>query len=154
MTDAPRVASRTRPRPSAPGAVDDGPTDDLTAVLDDTRSHRSTIGCIVLASDRASSITDAIAALLTQTRVPDVIHVVVGDASDATVEIASDLSGPHELHTELGTQFTEVFVHDIGAEPGGRAGALNYGYFLVEGCDYLLSVDGDAVAHPRAVERL
>lgn len=154
MTDAPRVASRTRPRPSAPGAADDRPTDDLTAVLDDTRSHRSTIGCIVLASDRASSITDAIAALLAQTRVPDVIHVVVGDVSDATVEIASDLSGPHELHTELGTQFTEVFVHDIGAESGGRAGALNYGYFLVEGCDYLLSVDGDAVAHPRAVERL
>ncbi|MGN7186263.1 glycosyltransferase [Microbacterium enclense] len=153
MTDAPRVPSRTRPRPSAPGA-DDQPADELTAVLDDTRPHRSTIGCIVLASEHASSIAAAIAALLTQTRVPDVIHVVVANSSDATVEIASDLSGPHELHTELGSQLTEVFVHDIGADSGERAGALNYGYFLVEGYDYLLSVDGDAVAHPRAVERL
>ncbi|MDQ1137941.1 biofilm PGA synthesis N-glycosyltransferase PgaC [Microbacterium sp. SORGH_AS 1204] len=154
MTDAPSVTSRPRPSPSCPAAEHDRHVDELTAVLSDTNVHRSTIGCVVSVSDREASIAGALAALLAQTRVPDVIHVIVGDSSDATREIASELSGPHELHTELGTQCTEVFVHDIGDNPGLRAGALNYGYFLVEGCDYLLSVDGGAVAHPRAVEDL
>jgi cellulose synthase/poly-beta-1,6-N-acetylglucosamine synthase-like glycosyltransferase len=128
--------------------------DEFAAVLEDTSVHRSTIGCVIPAYNEEASIAGVIEALLGQTRVPDVIHVVVNNTSDATVKIASAYSGPHELRTDLGEQFTEVFVHDIGKNPDKKVGALNYGYALVEGYDYLLGVDGDTVADVRAVEYL
>lgn len=138
------------------GAAEDehGFADDFAAVLENTSVHRSTIGCVIPAYNEEESIADVIEALLAQTRVPDVIHVVVNNTSDATVKIASEYSGPHELHTELGEQFTEVFVHDIGKNPDKKVGALNYGYSLVEGYDYLLGVDGDTIADNKAVEYL
>lgn len=117
-------------------------------------ADRATIGCVIPAFNEQASIAEVIESLLSQTRVPDVIHVVVRDTSDATVEIASKYAGPHELVTELGAQFTEVFVHDIGRNSGKKVDALNYGYTMVEGYDFLLGVDGDAVAGAKAVERL
>jgi cellulose synthase/poly-beta-1,6-N-acetylglucosamine synthase-like glycosyltransferase len=131
-----------------------GFAEDFQAVLDDTSVHRSTIGCIIPAYNEEESIADVIQGLLGQTRVPDVIHVVVNNTSDATVKLASQFAGPHEIVTELGEQFTEVFVHDIGKNPDKKVGALNYGYTLVEGYDYLLGVDGDTVADAKAVEYL
>ncbi|GAA5035504.1 glycosyltransferase [Microbacterium fluvii] len=131
-----------------------GFADDFSSVLENTTGHRSTIGCVIPAYNEEESIAAVIQSLLDQTRVPDVIHVVVNNTSDATVKIASDFSGPHEITTELGEQFTEVFVHDIGKNPDKKVGALNYGYALVEGYDYLLGVDGDTIADPRAVEYL
>ncbi len=80
--------------------------------------------------------------------------MVVNNTSDQTVALASQYAGPHEITTELGEQFTEVFVHDIGKNPDKKVGALNYGYSLVEGYDYLLGVDGDTIAEARAVEYL
>lgn len=135
-------------------AEEHGFADDFAAVLEHTSVHRSTIGCVIPAYNEEESIADVIEALLAQTRVPDVIHVVVNNTSDATVKIASEYSGPHELQTELGEQFTEVFVHDIGKNPDKKVGALNYGYSLVEGYDYLLGVDGDTIADTKAVEYL
>jgi biofilm PGA synthesis N-glycosyltransferase PgaC len=131
-----------------------GFADDFASVLDDSTAHRSTIGCIIPAYNEEESIAAVIQSLLDQTRVPDVIHVVVNNTSDATVALASAFAGPHEITTELGEQFTEVFVHDIGKNPDKKVGALNYGYALVEGYDYLLGVDGDTVADRRAVEYL
>ncbi|GAB2707343.1 cellulose synthase/poly-beta-1,6-N-acetylglucosamine synthase-like glycosyltransferase [Microbacterium marinum] len=128
--------------------------DDFASVLENTSVHRSTIGCVIPAYNEAESIADVIRSLLEQSRVPDVIHVVVNNTSDDTVAIASEFSGPHEVETELGLQFTEVFVHDIGKNPDKKVGALNYGYALVEGYDYLLGVDGDTTADRRAVEYL
>lgn len=128
--------------------------EDFESVLDETSVHRSTIGCVIPAYNEEESIGDVIAGLLRQTRVPDVIHVVVNNTTDATVKIASQYAGAHELETTLGPQFTEVFVHDIGKNPDKKVGALNYGYTLVEGYDYLLGVDGDTVADDRAVEYL
>ncbi|MFM2721102.1 glycosyltransferase family 2 protein [Microbacterium mcarthurae (nom. nud.)] len=128
--------------------------DDFASVLEHSTVHRSTIGCIIPAYNEEESIAQVIEALLGQTRVPDVIHVVVNNTSDATVKIASEYSGPHEITTELGEQFTEVFVHDIGKNPDKKVGALNYGYSLVEGYDYLLGVDGDTIADSKAVEYL
>ncbi|WP_373683829.1 glycosyltransferase [Microbacterium sp. 18062] len=127
---------------------------DFMAVLENTTVHRSTIGCIIPAYNEEESIADVLEGLLKQTRVPDVIHVVVNNTSDDTVKIASEYAGPHEVTTDLGEQFTEVFVHDIGKNPDKKVGALNYGYSLVEGCDYLLGVDGDTIADSRAVEYL
>jgi cellulose synthase/poly-beta-1,6-N-acetylglucosamine synthase-like glycosyltransferase len=131
-----------------------GFSDDFEAVLDEAGLNRSTIGCVIPAYNEESSIAQVIEGLLAQTRVPDVIHVVVNNTSDATVRVASEYAGPHEVVTELGEQFTEVFVHDIGKNPDKKVGALNYGYALVEGYDYLLGVDGDTVADARAVEYL
>ncbi|MBB2975472.1 cellulose synthase/poly-beta-1,6-N-acetylglucosamine synthase-like glycosyltransferase [Microbacterium endophyticum] len=128
--------------------------EDFAAVLENSTGHRSTIGCVIPAYNEEESIADVIEALLKQTRVPDVIHVVVNNTSDNTVKIASEFAGPHELQGEDGEQFTEVFVHDIGKNPDKKVGALNYGYSLVEGCDYLLGVDGDTIADSRAVEYL
>jgi len=128
--------------------------DDFDAVLDEGTVHRSTIGCVIPAYNEEESIAAVIESLLGQTRVPDVIHVVVNNTSDATVKIASRYAGPHEVVTELGEQFTEVFVHDIGKNPDKKVGALNYGFALVEGYDYLLGVDGDTIADSRAVEFL
>lgn len=161
MTDARSFTSHAREfdlhageLAAASSADEHGFADDFAAVLENTSVHRSTIGCVIPAYNEEESIADVIEALLAQTRVPDVIHVVVNNTSDATVKIASEYSGPHELHTELGEQFTEVFVHDIGKNPDKKVGALNYGYSLVEGYDYLLGVDGDTIADTKAVEYL
>ncbi|MEW1961068.1 glycosyltransferase family 2 protein [Microbacterium sp. NPDC077644] len=131
-----------------------GFADDFATVLENTSVHRSTIGCIIPAYNEEASIAGVIESLLSQTRVPDVIHVVVNNTSDNTVRIASQYAGPHEVTTDLGEQFTEVFVHDIGKNPDKKVGALNYGYSLVEGYDYLLGVDGDTIGDKRAVEYL
>ncbi|MEH3088383.1 MAG: glycosyltransferase family 2 protein [Microbacterium arborescens] len=129
-------------------------TDDFESVLEHTTIHRSTIGCVIPAYNEEESIAQVIEGLLSQSRVPDVIHVIANNTSDNTVKIAAGYAGPHEVTTELGTQFTEVFVHDIGKNPDKKVGALNYGYSLVEGYDYLLGVDGDTIADSRAVEYL
>ncbi|BDZ39172.1 glycosyltransferase [Microbacterium suwonense] len=119
-----------------------------------TSVRRSSIGCVIPAHDDEATIAAVLTSLLQQTRVPDVIHVIVHGTSDGTVPAASVFAGPHEIVTGLGEQFTEVFVHDIGANPGQQIGALNYGYSLVEGYDFLLVVDGDAVGDAHAVEHL
>lgn len=125
---------------------------DFDDVFDETQ--RSTIGCVIPAYNEEESIASVLESLLSQTRVPDVIHVVVNNTSDATVKVASRFAGAHTITTEMGEQFTEVFVHDIGKNPDKKVGALNYGYALVEGYDYLLGVDGDTTADARAVEYL
>ena len=131
-----------------------GFADDFDSVLETSTTHRSTIGCVIPAYNEEDSIGAVLQGLLSQTRVPDVIHVVVNNSSDGTVREASKYAGPHEITTELGDQFTEVFVHDIGKNPDKKVGALNYGYGLVEGYDYLLGVDGDTVAESHAIEHL
>jgi cellulose synthase/poly-beta-1,6-N-acetylglucosamine synthase-like glycosyltransferase len=144
-----------RPLPHDPFASEvPGFDEDFMAVLENTNLHRSTIGCVIPAYNEEESIADVIEALLKQTRVPDVIHVVINNTSDNTAKIAAGYAGPHEITTDLGEQFTEVFVHDIGKNPDKKVGALNYGYSLVEGCDFLLGVDGDTIADPKAVEYL
>lgn len=137
-----------------PAAYDHAFPEDFNSVFEGASTQRSTIGCVIPAYNEEESIGAVIEGLLTQTRVPDVIHVVVNNTSDATVQIASQYAGPHEITTKLGEQFTEVFVHDIGKNPDKKVGALNYGYSLVEGYDYLLGVDGDTVADADAVEML
>src|SRR5690606_33095468 len=79
-----------------------GFADDFSAVLESTSTQRSTIGCIIPAYNEEASIAGVITSLLAQTRVPDVIHVVVNNTTDATVRIASEFAGPHEVRTELG----------------------------------------------------
>jgi len=129
--------------------------DDFVAVVDTLSQTRATIGCIVPAYNEEESIGEVLESLLAQTRLPDVIHVVVNNTTDRTVERAARFAGLHTKTDEHGVeQFTEVFVHDIGKNPDKKVGALNYGYSLVESMDYLLGVDGDTVAEEHAIEWL
>lgn len=115
---------------------------------------RPTIGCIIPAYNEEESIGSVIESLLAQTRLPDVIHVIVNNTTDKTVEIAAGYAGAHSSEVDGVEQFTEVYVHDIGKNPDKKVGALNYGFTLIEGMDYLLGVDGDTVASEKAIEQL
>jgi len=116
--------------------------------------HRPTIGCVIPAYNEEDSIAAVLESLLAQSRLPDVIHVIANNTTDKTVEIASRYAGPHFREIDGEEQFTEVYVHDIGTNKDKKVGALNYGYTLVEACDFLLGVDGDTTADPDAVRHL
>lgn len=128
--------------------------DQLMADIEAMPTNRSTVGCIIPAYNEEDAIADVLDSLLSQTRLPDAIHVIVNNTTDATVEIASHYAGLHVRGNGPDEQMTEVFVHDIGENPDKKVGALNYGYTLVEGMDYLLGVDGDTTADPHAIEYL
>jgi len=127
---------------------------DFMASVDTYRTDRPTIGCVIPAYNEADSIAAVLESLLAQTRLPDVIHLIVNNTSDDTVKIATEYAGPHLRVIDGEEQFTEVYVHDIGKNKDKKVGALNYGFTLVEGCDYFLGVDGDTTAAPDAIQRL
>ena len=117
-------------------------------------TYRARIGCVIPAYNEQESITDVLKSLLAQSRLPDVIHVVVNNTTDKTFRIASKFAGRHEVKRGKKTQVTEVFVHDIGKNVDKKVGALNQGFELVQDCDYLLGVDGDTTLHKNTVKRL
>ncbi|GAB2885514.1 glycosyltransferase family 2 protein [Nocardioides pacificus] len=150
--DAPAKAYVQRlPRPD-PGMQ--AYADDFLAGIEEIPTYRPTIGCVIPAYNEADSIASVLDSLLQQTRLPDVIHVIVNNTTDETVEFASHYAGEHIRQTLEGEQVTEIFVHDIGENPDKKVGALNYGYSLVEGYDYLLGVDGDTTPEPNAIKEL
>ncbi len=117
----------------------------------DLPTYRPTVGCIIPAYNEAETIAGVLDSLLQQSRLPDVIHVIINNSSDDSVEVASHYAGPHRRMTPSGEQETAIYVHDIGQNPDKKVGALNYGYSLVETMDYLLGVDGDTTPEPDAV---
>jgi cellulose synthase/poly-beta-1,6-N-acetylglucosamine synthase-like glycosyltransferase len=129
-------------------------TDQFLDEVDAIPTYRPTVGCVIPAYNEGETIAGVLDSLLQQTRVPDVVHVIVNNTSDDSVEIASHYAGPHTRITETGEQSTVIYVHDIGKNPDKKVGALNYGYSLVETMDYLLGVDGDTTPEPDAVEHL
>ena len=122
--------------------------------VDAIPTYRPTVGCIIPAYNEAETIAGVLDSLLQQSRIPDVIHVIINNSSDDSVEIASHYAGPHTRTTAVGEQSTIIYVHDIGKNPDKKVGALNYGYSLVETMDYLLGVDGDTTPEPDAVQHL
>jgi biofilm PGA synthesis N-glycosyltransferase PgaC len=130
------------------------PADFAGRHADEERRH-ATISCIIPAYNEEDTIADVLTSLLAQTRLPDVIHVIVNNTDDDTAEIARRFEGEHH-RTVRGEPFrTVVYVHDIGTNPDKKVGALNFGFELVKDeYDFLLGVDGDTVADRRAVEFL
>lgn len=128
--------------------------DEVMSGIESISTMKSTVGCVIPAYNEEEAIASVIDSLLAQTLLPDAIHVIVNNTTDATVEIASHYAGLHIRGEGNDQQMTEVFVHDIGENPDKKVGALNYGFTLVEGMDYLLGVDGDTTAHPQAIEFL
>lgn len=122
--------------------------------VEDLPTYRPTVGCVIPAYNEAETIAGVLDSLLQQTRLPDVIHVVINNTTDDSVEIASHYAGPHKRMTPTGEQETVIYVHDIGKNPDKKVGALNYGYSLVETMDYLLGVDGDTTPEPDALQHL
>ncbi|MBD5787562.1 glycosyltransferase family 2 protein [Cellulosimicrobium terreum] len=116
--------------------------------------RRATIGAVVPAYNEAGTIKAVLKGILRQTRLPDVVHVVVNNTTDKTFTKASRLAGVHRVVRKGREQTTRVYVHDLGALADKKVGALNYGFRLVRGADYLLGVDGDTVLAKDAVERL
>lgn len=117
---------------------------------------RATIGCLIPARSDSASIGLAIESILGQTRLPDVIHVIVNNPDDDTAASAKEFAGPHLRVVDGVEQFTSLFVHDVGTPgvAGTRSGALDYGFTLVEGYDYFFVLDGDKIAAPDDVARL
>ncbi|OLT53036.1 glycosyltransferase family 2 protein [Cellulosimicrobium sp. CUA-896] len=118
------------------------------------QQRRATIGAVVPAYNEESTIKAVLKGLLRQTRLPDVVHVVVNNTTDRTFARASKLAGEHTVVRKGVEQVTRVYVHDLGRLADKKVGALNYGFRLVRGADYLLGVDGDTVLAKDAVERL
>ncbi len=118
-------------------------------------TSRATIACVIPAYNEEDTIGEVLQALLKQTRLPDVIHVVVNNTTDETFYMAREFAGPHENVYQDTLYRTEVFVHDIGSNKDKKVGALNYGFAQVrDNYDYFLGVDGDTVADRHAVEHL
>jgi poly-beta-1,6-N-acetyl-D-glucosamine synthase len=82
------------------------------------------------------------------------VHVIVNNTDDDTAEIARRFEGEHS-RTVKGEVFrTTVYVHDIGANPDKKVGALNFGWYVSQGHDYILGVDGDTTLDRHCVEWL
>ena len=129
------------------------------ADVDALPTYRPVIGAIIPAYNESETIEAVIRSLLKQTRLPDQIHVIVNNTKDDTFELAAKFAGPRtgkKLRKGSGSQkgerqVTEVFVHDIGANPDKKVGALNYGFEQIPHADYLLGVDGDTILAKDAV---
>ena len=140
-------------------AVDARPEADYLKVVQrkihDRATARATIACVIPAYNEEDTIVEVLTSLLKQTRLPDVIHVVINNTDDETFYLAREFAGPHEHTYQDVTYRTEVFVHDIGLNEDKKVGALNYGFAQVcDDFDYFLGVDGDTVVDKHAVEHL
>ncbi|MBL7259559.1 glycosyltransferase family 2 protein [Paractinoplanes lichenicola] len=116
--------------------------------------RHATISCIIPCYNEQDTIADVLKSLLAQTRLPDVIHVIINNTDDDTPEIARSFEGEHTRSVKGEEFVTHIHVHDMGVNPDKKVGALNYGYFLSRGYDFILGVDGDTTLARDAVERL
>jgi poly-beta-1,6-N-acetyl-D-glucosamine synthase len=120
-------------------------------VTGESQRH-STIACIIPCYNEQDSIAAVLKSLLAQTRLPDVIHVVVNNTDDETIEIANEFAGGHE-RTVRGEKFTTtVHIHDMGKNADKKVGALNFGFRLCRNYDFILGVDGDTTLDRHSVE--
>jgi biofilm PGA synthesis N-glycosyltransferase PgaC len=116
--------------------------------------RHATIACIIPCYNEQDTIADVLTSLLAQTRLPDVIHVIVNNTDDDTLEIARKFAGPHSRTVKGRRHDTVIHIHDMGVNADKKVGALNYGYRLCRGYDYILGVDGDTTLDRKAVEWL
>jgi cellulose synthase/poly-beta-1,6-N-acetylglucosamine synthase-like glycosyltransferase len=119
----------------------------------DIKRH-ATIACVVPAYNEEETIGAVLQSILDQTRPPEVVFVVVNNTDDNTLDVTERFIGTHSRVVK-GTRYTtRVEVHDIGANPDKKVGALNHGWRLSRGHDYLLGVDGDTTLDRHCLEWL
>lgn len=122
-------------------------------VIDQPTPH-GRIACIIPAYNEAETIEQVLQGLLAQTRLPDSVHVIINNSSDASFDIARGYAGQYSVERNDREQSTTIYVHDMGRVGDKKVGALNYGFRLAAGAEYLLGVDGDTVLEPNALELL
>jgi biofilm PGA synthesis N-glycosyltransferase PgaC len=138
-------AGRVLMAPPLPTGRDDEPAE---------ITRHATIACIIPAFNEQDSIAEVLTSLLAQTRLPDVIHVIVNNTDDNTLEVTAPFTG-HHVRMVKGVRYeTDVYVHDMGENPDKKVGALNYGFRLSRNFDYILGVDGDTTIEKHTVEYL
>ena len=118
------------------------------------RKRHSTIACIIPCYNEQDSIAAVLTALLAQTRMPDVIHVVVNNTDDDTIDIANEYAGRHKRTVRGETFSTTVHIHDMGQNADKKVGALNFGFRLCRDYDFVLGVDGDTTLARHTVEQM
>jgi biofilm PGA synthesis N-glycosyltransferase PgaC len=140
-----QAAARALNLPAQHNAPEQGGVPDLEII------RHARIACVIPAYNEQETIADVLESLLSQTRLPDVIHVVVNNTDDDTVEIANRYVGKHRRAVKGQTYETTIHVHDMGVNPDKKVGALNFGFRLARGYDYFLGVDGDTTVDRQAV---
>jgi cellulose synthase/poly-beta-1,6-N-acetylglucosamine synthase-like glycosyltransferase len=144
------VATVTRPAPADAHRS----TSTQVDVREPDGQRLATISCIIPAYNEQDTIAEVLTALLAQTRLPNVIHLIVNNTDDDTLEIARQFEGRHSRQVK-GIEFTtDIVLHDMGDNPDKKVGALNVGYKLSRGYDFILGVDGDTTLDRHAVEWL
>jgi biofilm PGA synthesis N-glycosyltransferase PgaC len=148
----PQILTRAITAGRALAGITTSPGQNLEPVKD--RRRHATIAAVVPCYNEQDTIEGVIKALLAQTRMPDIIHIVVNNTDDDTIEIANRYRGLHRRAVR-GVEFsTIVEIHDMGENADRKVGALNFGYRLARGYDFVLGVDGDTVLDRQAVEWL
>ncbi|MDO5535254.1 MAG: glycosyltransferase family 2 protein [Propionibacteriaceae bacterium] len=118
-------------------------------------TRRARVGCVIPAYNEEATIKEVLQGLLDQTRLPDVVHVIINNTSDDTLWMARELAGRHTRTYRDEVMVCDVHVHDVGKLDERKVGALNIGFRLVEAdCDYFLGVDGDTILERNAIARL
>lgn len=125
-----------------------------TPEIQQVPQRHATIACIIPAYNEQDTIAAVLDSLLNQTRLPDVIHVIVNNSDDDTADIVQRYVGVHERRVKGELFKTQVFLHDIGANKDGKVGALNYGWALAQRYDFIFGLDGDTRLDRRCVEYL
>ncbi len=97
-------------------------TDGAGTSYDAMPNRRSTVGCIVPAYNEAMSIAGVLDSMLSQTRRPDAIHVIVNNTTDDTAQIAAWYAGAHEMVVNGERIITEIHVHDLAPWTTRRSG--------------------------------
>lgn len=119
-----------------------------------TNERLATIACVIPAYNEEDSIERSIESILSQTRPPEKIFVIVNNSSDDTALVAGRLAGVHKIQVRDQIYTTIVEVHDIGKNADKKVGALNYGWYLAQGNDFFLGVDGDTYLDRKCIEWL
>jgi biofilm PGA synthesis N-glycosyltransferase PgaC len=114
----------------------------------------ATISAIIPAHNEEETIEAVIKAILHSTRIPDECIVVINGCDDDTLEIAQRYTGYHERVVKGVKMSCFVRVVDMGENPDGKVGALNYGFRMAKHADFILGVDGDTIVDRRCIEQL
>ncbi len=116
--------------------------------------HAVSIAAVIPAYNEEDSIRATIESLLSQTRPPDAIFVMVNNCSDETLYIANEFSGTHALKYRDQTYSCVVTVVDMGSNEDKKVGALNLAWTMAQEYTYILGVDGDTVLEKNCVRQL
>ena len=131
-----------------------GDLEGLLALPAQSRINSVRIAAVIPAYNEEDSITATIDSLLSQTRPPDAIFVMVNNCTDDTYYVAQKLSGTHELNHRAQAFTCDITVVDMGSNADKKVGALNLGWTYASGFDYVLGVDGDTVLEKSCIQHL